>query len=133
MCWIQLSMSTHVLLNFFHYYPNILLFFFFFLMIRRPPRSTLFPYTTLFRSDPVGPIANHARQFGGGVPLGEQPQDLPPGALVGLFRRAVAPLKLVDAQVSLEVNVSGHGEILPPPTRIPYQLHDGRASARECA
>src|SRR5256885_12029164 len=31
-----------VLLNF---------FFFFFLMIRRPPRSTLFPYTTLFRSE----------------------------------------------------------------------------------
>src|SRR5215469_9783649 len=28
----------------------ILVFFFFFLMIRRPPRSTLFPYTTLFRS-----------------------------------------------------------------------------------
>src|ERR1022692_596086 len=27
----------------------IFLFFFFFLMIRRPPRSTLFPYTTLFR------------------------------------------------------------------------------------
>src|SRR5256884_6005999 len=27
-------------------------FFFFFLMIRRPPRSTLFPYTTLFRSLP---------------------------------------------------------------------------------
>src|SRR5256885_3781702 len=27
-------------------------FFFFFLMIRRPPRSTLFPYTTLFRSEP---------------------------------------------------------------------------------
>src|SRR5258706_14680207 len=27
-----------------------LIFFFFFLMIRRPPRSTLFPYTTLFRS-----------------------------------------------------------------------------------
>src|SRR5437764_8094009 len=28
----------------------LLLFLFFFLMIRRPPRSTLFPYTTLFRS-----------------------------------------------------------------------------------
>src|SRR5260370_23183204 len=27
-----------------------LVYFFFFLMIRRPPRSTLFPYTTLFRS-----------------------------------------------------------------------------------
>src|SRR2546422_7952439 len=29
---------------------SVHLFFFFFLMIRRPPRSTLFPYTTLFRS-----------------------------------------------------------------------------------
>src|SRR5436190_24268983 len=29
---------------------SIFSFFFFFLMIRRPPRSTLFPYTTLFRS-----------------------------------------------------------------------------------
>src|SRR2546422_8824806 len=29
-------------------------FFFFFLMIRRPPRSTLFPYTTLFRSSHTG-------------------------------------------------------------------------------
>src|SRR5882762_10947265 len=28
----------------------LLFLFFFFLMIRRPPRSTLFPYTTLFRS-----------------------------------------------------------------------------------
>src|SRR3989442_14396225 len=39
--------------------------FFFFLMIRRPPRSTLFPYTTLFRS-PCGSL-----RFGGrvGFPL----------------------------------------------------------------
>src|SRR2546422_4538702 len=29
---------------------TFIFFFFFFLMIRRPPRSTLFPYTTLFRS-----------------------------------------------------------------------------------
>src|SRR6266446_8426806 len=32
---------------------NLMFFFFFFLMIRRPPRSTLFPYTTLFRSRPL--------------------------------------------------------------------------------
>src|SRR5205809_5230013 len=31
--------------------------FFFFLMLRRPPRSTLFPYTTLFRSPSVSDIA----------------------------------------------------------------------------
>src|SRR5260370_33531522 len=30
-------------------------YFFFFLMIRRPPRSTLFPYTTLFRSGVLNP------------------------------------------------------------------------------
>src|SRR2546423_5345920 len=35
-------------------------FFFFFLMIRRPPRSTLFPYTTLFRSLPRQERADHA-------------------------------------------------------------------------
>src|SRR5712664_443822 len=38
--------------------------FFFFLMIRRPPRSTLFPYTTLFRSSPsenLGLLCRHHR------------------------------------------------------------------------
>src|SRR2546429_3554847 len=33
-----------------HYRRSLPCHFFFFLMIRRPPRSTLFPYTTLFRS-----------------------------------------------------------------------------------
>src|SRR2546427_3521930 len=33
-----------------HSLPSVFISFFFFLMIRRPPRSTLFPYTTLFRS-----------------------------------------------------------------------------------
>src|SRR2546422_8464950 len=36
------------------------MFFFFFLMIRRPPRSTLFPYTTLFRSMFFAAIAPNA-------------------------------------------------------------------------
>src|SRR2546422_8298055 len=36
-------------------HPRVLCFFF--LMIRRPPRSTLFPYTTLFRSDQVRHMA----------------------------------------------------------------------------
>src|SRR2546421_4975489 len=35
--------------------------FFFFLMIRRPPRSTLFPYTTLFRSPPLRDLAPGAQ------------------------------------------------------------------------
>src|SRR5256884_9846855 len=46
------SLSTHILAT----------FFFFFLMIRRPPRSTLFPYTTLFRSPDArsGCVGHHA-------------------------------------------------------------------------
>src|SRR2546422_8848938 len=46
-------MCFHAFIVFFlfsYMYCLALLFFFFFLMIRRPPRSTLFPYTTLFRS-----------------------------------------------------------------------------------
>src|SRR5256885_4098655 len=48
------------------------LLFFFFLMIRRPPRSTLFPYTTLFRSDPEAGdvVAVH----GAHVQLGVEPE-----------------------------------------------------------
>src|SRR5574344_2317024 len=40
-----------VFLCFFEIAVAVGLCFFFFLMIRRPPRSTLFPYTTLFRSE----------------------------------------------------------------------------------
>src|SRR2546422_11702653 len=41
----------HLYLSSFYVYPLYRFIYFFFLMIRRPPRSTLFPYTTLFRSD----------------------------------------------------------------------------------
>src|SRR5689334_23850116 len=43
--------SSYELLVTLTYYLSSFFFFFFFLMIRRPPRSTLFPYTTLFRSN----------------------------------------------------------------------------------
>src|SRR3712207_8616420 len=39
--------------------PGVSLRVVFFLMIRRPPRSTLFPYTTLFRSLLLHPIRSH--------------------------------------------------------------------------
>src|SRR2546429_361916 len=45
------AMNTECIISsFLHIFFIFLFFFFFFLMIRRPPRSTLFPYTTLFRS-----------------------------------------------------------------------------------
>src|SRR5256885_8364178 len=51
--------------------PSSYRFFFFFLMIRRPPRSTLFPYTTLFRSviaQASAPSPPNRLPFARGVP-----------------------------------------------------------------
>src|SRR6266511_5985462 len=53
---------------------NYLYFFFvlfFFLMIRRPPRSTLFPYTTLFRSPPPARSRSRAESS---APRGRDPR-----------------------------------------------------------
>src|SRR2546430_13557725 len=47
--------------------------FFFFLMIRRPPRSTLFPYTTLFRSQPVPARADRRPSQGAHSPVRNRP------------------------------------------------------------
>src|SRR5256885_8475825 len=79
------------------HYHVLPLFFFFFLMIRRPPRSTLFPYTTLFRS-PVhrasfaacGPRGHGrgARDRGSANP---RPPDHPGPRLAGLDARAGEP------------------------------------------
>src|SRR2546422_7966688 len=58
-----------------------LFFFFFFLMIRRPPRSTLFPYTTLFRSCKWPPVPRRRRaswaccECGVGTPRPAQPDE----------------------------------------------------------
>src|SRR5260370_15852672 len=52
MCRVFLSVCLH-----------FLILFFFFLMIRRPPRSTLFPYTTLFRSVPFLQSIGRELQF----------------------------------------------------------------------
>src|SRR2546427_13101459 len=46
-------------------------FFFFFLMIRRPPRSTLFPYTTLFRSG-LGEVSDQPEIEEGDPPPGPE-------------------------------------------------------------
>src|SRR6266496_186345 len=72
------------------------LFFFFFLMIRRPPRSTLFPYTTLFRSPhtyllrPSERVVEKlaARSEGHRVLLTQVPshEDLRLGGAVGLLQ-----------------------------------------------
>src|SRR5256885_10123465 len=74
----------------------IYLFVFFFLMIRRPPRSTLFPYTTLFRSGLAG-FLNFAN-------LGSDAQFVAP--LMGLIGGVVS---VIVAFISLPSIVAGIG------------------------
>src|SRR5256885_11150365 len=53
-------------------------------MIRRPPRSTLFPYTTLFRSGLLGGIVGFARvQAEGGGIVEQRAAELPEGRRMG--------------------------------------------------
>src|SRR6266404_4601441 len=79
-----------------------LFFFFFFLMIRRPPRSTLFPYTTLFRSelfDTIGHLDFVKRYLVPHVTAA----DL--AAAPELYERLL--VALVETGTALEVNTSG--------------------------
>src|SRR5229473_6690062 len=77
--------------------------FFFFLMIRRPPRSTLFPYTTLFRSDAAQRVDD----------LAQRPVIHVDGALPGHAARVeaelVAPVDVIVNQGGEQVVGGGDG------------------------
>src|SRR2546426_12162042 len=62
------------------------LLFFFFLMIRRPPRSTLFPYTTLFRSEGFSIMPSSVR--------------LSPTRILTTIRRKEGPEHFIDSWVT---------------------------------
>src|SRR6266849_10094729 len=68
--------------------------FFFFLMIRRPPRSTLFPYTTLFRSDrDRGRSAAPTSSARSGTGRSKQGHQQPDGrGQVSSVRKTVSPI-----------------------------------------
>src|SRR5574341_1068797 len=77
----------------------VFVMFFFFLMIRRPPRSTLFPYTTLFRSNPVaGATVTWLVTAGGG-------SIAPPGAVTDAAG-------LVSATLTLGVTAGANGNLV---------------------
>src|SRR2546430_10067661 len=92
--------------------------YFFFLMIRRPPRSTLFPYTTLFRSDAAasqpGCYALYAKDM-----LGVDPEkvDL---VEVNLREPTVTPhrwdaARLADIREQLRLSIRGMKAYLAEP------------------
>src|SRR2546429_8769101 len=76
---------------------------FFFLMIRRPPRSTLFPYTTLFRS--------HVRS--GLRPVGHEPDGVPPHESPPVRRERGGPLSRFATSAREGDDAGGP----PPPSR----------------
>src|SRR3712207_7771507 len=84
---------------------------FFFLMIRRPPRSTLFPYTTLFRSVPG--VAAEAGQppLAGGVGHGLEPRDAGDASRLQLAQLEGVPAQhLAEDRKSTRLN-SSHANI----------------------
>src|SRR5215208_7245975 len=81
-------------------------------MIRRPPRSTLFPYTTLFRS--------------GRAVLAELPR-----ALAGEVQRRVAPVQRVARGLGDRVGQDGHDEGLAVPEGVAVVAGTRQALGRD--
>src|SRR3712207_9492405 len=109
-------------------------------MIRRPPRSTLFPYTTLFRSlvySTLSPLGRAIRPYG---PFGSGAQNVKcrvrhPDKQVSAQDRPIAgdhsgsPLQLVGFLSSQEIQarivaVAGNVESLPDEKRAPLVAPD---------
>src|SRR2546430_16129293 len=74
-------------------------------MIRRPPRSTLFPYTTLFRSEPLDRKVGRER-----VNAEVSKVLLDSGGPQQMDRRALLGAQLDDAQVMVVVHLDLHRE-----------------------
>src|SRR2546430_13746648 len=105
---------------------------FFFLMIRRPPRSTLFPYTTLFRSVNVLRSRIHAppdHLAGGRVPAVKGPPRLGPNPLASdkvlyqclhetTFSRTASPCstssRVMDSRGLILISFLPHGSRRSP-------------------
>src|SRR5688572_31519994 len=83
-----------------------LVLYFFFLMIRRPPRSTLFPYTTLFRSlnfdtKTQGLDADARASMGGNVPCGWAPDKVSAAAAAPSTTRSEEHTSELQSQSNL--------------------------------
>src|SRR5256886_16230394 len=83
-------------------------FFFFFLMIRRPPRSTLFPYTTLFRSVADEGRRERRRSPRCGDPRGDA--GFSPHRATALRREVGETIRSVGDRKSTRLN-SSHSQI----------------------
>src|SRR5256886_9889105 len=90
-----------------------IVFFFFFLMIRRPPRSTLFPYTTLFRSRARRSPRESDRRF--------QLETATPAA-AGFPQRPPHHSGLFPVVRSLQLRCALRTPVAADPRRVPRQM-----------
>src|SRR2546422_4848497 len=100
---------------------------FFFLMIRRPPRSTLFPYTTLFRSRlPVYPsrFSRHGQR-----PAAPRAHRLPAHPL-GVDERSEEHTSELQSRLHLVCRLLLEKKKI---TRLPYRLWSSQRSCATCA
>src|SRR6266550_5172823 len=95
------------------------LYYFFFLMIRRPPRSTLFPYTTLFRSMDVSQVEGDAILFISGLSMPDVIAALV-RTFVGFHRR----LRDMQTVTTCPCNACANIGIL----KLKFVVHNGKFS-----
>src|SRR5260370_26167554 len=110
-------------------------FFFFFLMIRRPPRSTLFPYTTLFRSV-IGPACAdqgrhldplQRRALGGPIRIVERMSVAIRGKVFGHRESSVVPMLHAESPPRTDKTRFGHAILIPElaqEIRYPFPVAD---------
>src|SRR5256885_7536214 len=100
-------------------------FLFFFLMIRRPPRSTLFPYTTLFRSPlvAVAPVVFGREVVGARVAERE-------GIALVVVVRFVERQRVVRGKLEVRIGDPFQAECDAVVARLGARLHDGERPER---
>src|SRR3712207_9113215 len=103
-------------------------------MIRRPPRSTLFPYTTLFRSDDSGPLIKLA-----GVLIAMAIAMIACGLLgVGIERVAYKPLRnsprlaVLITAIGMSFILQNVGLVWKGPAQVPFPRSEERRVGKEC-
>src|ERR1035437_4662289 len=97
----------------------MLRFYIFFLMIRRPPRSTLFPYTTLFRAFRFCPHTTSRADGGRGHQRTDQLNSVPVVTTwVGRLRVGPTDAAAMDDKCEFEYAVEGNRDRSKDPTMI---------------
>src|SRR2546422_3440634 len=90
-------------------------------MIRRPPRSTLFPYTTLSRSPPPPPLAPKVKPV---VPKRPSaPQPAPPAATQPPKRKTVVEIPPLELEPDFEAATTAAGRSEEHTSELQSRLH----------